>query len=78
MSDKKNEITILDKNIRNEYNDNTVNKFMKNLNKYQGRNRDILIRLGLIKPNIMEKELYNEPSWKARFKHMRYDNDNNV
>lgn len=55
--------------------DKTVEAFMKNLHKYKGQNRDILIKLGLQKPDVEEKETYNKPSWYNRFQNI--DNHNN-
>jgi len=40
-----------------------VDNFMKNMERYTGRNRDILIRLGLVKPTENEIELYKRPNW---------------
>jgi len=57
--------------------DETVEAFMKNIDNYKGQNRDILIKLGLTKPDVEEKEQYNKPSWYNRFKDIDSHNNNN-
>ena len=70
------DIVILDEKVppKPKVNDETVIAFMKNLHKYKGQNRDILIKLGLAKPDCEEKETYDKPSWYNRFQ----DLDNHI
>ena len=52
----------------------SVEAFMKNIDNYKGQNRDVLIKLGLTKPDVEEKETYDKPSWYNRFQ----DLDNHI
>ena len=72
------DIVILDEKIKpkTKVSDETVMAFMKNLHKYKGQNRDILIKLGLTKPDCEEKEQYNNPSRYHRFNDVNNHNDN--
>ena len=83
MSDNK-DIVILDEKVppKPKVSDKTVSEFMKNLHKYKGQNRDILIKLGLAKPDCEEKETYNKPSWYNRFQdlnnHIKKNNSHKI
>lgn len=50
------------------YDDKTYDMLIEKMKELKGRKRDIVIKLGLIKPNEDEKEFYNKPSWYNKFK----------
>lgn len=50
------------------YDDKTYDMIIEKMKELKGRKRDIVIKLGLIKPNDGEKEYYNKPSWYNKFK----------
>lgn len=50
------------------YDDKTYDMIIEKMKELKGSKRDIVIKLGLIKPNEDEKEYYNKPSWYNKFK----------
>eukprot|EP00466_Bigelowiella_natans_P008161 jgi/Bigna1/134768/aug1.26_g9476 len=58
--------------------DKSVEAFVKNIDNCKGQNRDMLIKLGLAKPDVEEKEQHDKPSWCDGFKdvdsHNNHDN----
>lgn len=79
MTDNKDIIVLDEKKPTTEpkVSDKTVEEFMKNTDKYKGRNREILIKLGIVKPDMEEKLYLDKPSWYNRFKNYDYNNNTN-